>query len=349
MSRAAPPRLRALLEPGVVSSPATQVDIGLPTRGEAPFIEEAIDSILAQTHSVWHLFISENGPGGGRLEERIRPYLADPRIQYSPVGEPVSAAQNHTRLIQHGSSPNVAILHDDDRWDPEFLQRRVEFFENHPDCGLVFSANREMDERSTETARSRQVLAEGVHPPQEVVPLLVRHNLIGMPTVLVRRSAYEAVGPVFDEQTVFFDYEMWLRLALRFPVGYLAVWDAAYRVHDQQVTMTSKRRGLQELTLLDHIDGLLAKAPHVQPDRRWLRRRRARAHLSAALDELQEPDRRAASSHLAEAVRTYPPAAIDPKMPAALVGLTLGARGQRALQRLRYLVLRKGLRVHLRR
>jgi hypothetical protein len=52
---------------------------------------------------------------------------------------------------------------------------------------------------------------------------------------------------------------------------------------------------------------------------------------------------------MGDAVRTYPPAAIDPKMPAALVGLTLGPRGRRALERLRYLVLRKGLRVHLRR
>ena len=56
-----------------------------------------------------------------------------------------------------------------------------------------------------------------------------------------------------------------------------------------------------------------------------------------------------ASRHLGDAVRTYPPAAIDPKMPAALVGLTLGPRGRQALERVRYLVLRKGLRVHLRR
>jgi hypothetical protein len=206
-----------------------------------------------------------------------------------------------------------------------------------------------MDQRSSETRRSRQALAEGAHPPEELVPRLLRHNLIGMPTVLVRRSAYEAVGPAFDEQTVYFDYQMWLRLALQFPVGYLAVWDASYRVHDRQLTMTSNRRGLQELTLLDQIDGLLAEAPHVKPDRRQLRRRRARAHLSAALDELQAPDRRSVSRHLGDAVRTYPPAAIDPKMPAALVGLTLGVRGRRALERMRYLVLRKGLRVHLRR
>jgi glycosyltransferase involved in cell wall biosynthesis len=333
----------------VVSRPAPQVDIGLPTRGEAPYIAEAIESILAQTHRAWHLLISENGPGGGELEERIRPYLADPRSEYSAMGEAVGASKNHTRVIQYGSSPYVAILHDDDRWDPEFLARRVEFLESHPECGLVFSANREMDERSRETGRSRQVLAEGVHPPEEFVPLLLRHNMIGIPTVLVRRSAYETVGPVFDEQTVFFDYEMWLRIALRFPVGYLAVWDASYRVHDRQVTMTERRRGRQELTLLDQIEGLLADAPHVEPDRRQLRRRRARAHLSAALDELQEPNRRSASRHLAEAVRIYPLAAIDPKVPAALVGLTLGARGRRAVDRLRYLVLRKGLRVHVRR
>ena len=140
--------------------------------------------------------------------------------------------------------------------------------------------------------------------------------------MLARRSAYQAVGPAFDEHTVYFDYQMWLRLAREFPVGYLAVSDASYRVHDRQVTMTSNRRGLQELTLLDQIHGMLAEAPYVKPDRRQLRRRHARAHLSAA--------------------------AIDP-MPAALVGPTLGPSGRRALERLRYLVLRKGLRVHVRR
>jgi hypothetical protein len=173
--------------------------------------------------------------------------------------------------------------------------------------------------------------------------------MIGMPTVLVRRSAYDAVGPAFDEETLFFDYQMWLRLALRFPVGYLAVWDAAYRVHSQQVTMTAWRRGRQHLRLLDQIDGLLVNAPHVEADRRHLKRRRAGAHLSTALDELQDPNRRSASRHMAEALRTHPPAVIDSRMAAALVGLALGPRGRRALDRLRFLVLRKGLRVHLRR
>jgi hypothetical protein len=113
--------------------------------------------------------------------------------------------------------------------------------------------------------------------------------------------------------------------------------------------MTARRRGEQQVRLFDQIETLLAAAPGVAPDRKPLRRRLAGAHLSAALDALQEPDRRSARRHLAQAVRIYPPAAIDPRAPAAVVGLALGRRGRHALDRLRFVVLRKSLRVHLRR
>jgi glycosyltransferase involved in cell wall biosynthesis len=321
----------------------------MPTRGAAPYIGEAIASVRGQTHADWSLLISENGPGGGELEERLAPFLADERIRYSATGGDLGAAQNHTRLLKAGEAPYVAILHDDDRWDPGFLERRVEFLERHPGCGLVFSGNREIDESSRETARSELLLAEGVHQPGEVVPLMLRRNIVGIPTVLVRRSAYETVGPAFSEETIAFDYEMWLRLALRFPVGYLAVRDADYRVHRQQVTMTVRRRGEEQVRLFEHLGTLLDATPGIEPDRRPLRRRLAGAHLSAALDALQDADRRPVGRHLARALRTYPPVAVDPRAPAALVGLALGRRGSRLLDRLRFLVLRKGLRVHLRR
>lgn len=321
----------------------------MPTRGEAPYIGEAIGSVRAQTYPDWTLLVSENGPGGGELQHRLRPYLADERVRYSATGGDLGAAQNHTRLLRAGDAPYVAILHDDDRWDPGFLERRVAFLERHPECGFVFSGNREIDETSRESARSELVLTEGVHQPAELVPLMLRRNLVGIPTVLVRRSAYEAVGAEFSEDTIAFDYEMWLRLALRFPVGYLAVRDADYRVHGQQVTMTVRRRGEEQIRLFEHLGALLDLTPGIVADRRPLRRRLAGAHLSAALDALQDPDRRPVRRHLADALRISPAAAVDPRMPTALLGLVLGRRGSRAVDRLRFFVLRKGLRVHLRR
>jgi glycosyltransferase involved in cell wall biosynthesis len=321
----------------------------MPTRGEAPYIGEAISSVRAQTYADWQLLVSENGPDGSELHERLAPYLADERVRYSATGGDLGAAQNHTRLLRAGDAPYVAILHDDDRWDPGFLERRVAFLERHPECGFVFSGNREIDETSQETARSELVLTEGVHVPAELVPLMLRRNLVGIPTVLARRSAYQAVGAEFSEDTIAFDYEMWLRLALRFPVGYLAVRDADYRVHGQQVTMTVRRRGEEQIRLFEHLGTLLDGTPGIVADRRPLRRRLAGAHLSAALDALQDPDRRPVRRHLADALRISPTAAVDPRMPTALLGLVLGRRGSRAVDRLRFFVLRKGLRVHLRR
>jgi hypothetical protein len=325
------------------------VDVRMPTRSVAPYIHEAIDSVLAQTRPDWTLLISENGAPGGKLEQDLKPYLADPRIGYQAIGADLSAATNHTRLITAGQAPYVGILHDDDRWDPEFLDRRVDFLERHPECGFVFSGNYEIDSQSRRTEDSKLVLTEGVYEPSEFVPKLLRHNIIGMPTLLVRRAAYEAVGAAFDEGTTYFDYTMWLRLAFAFPVGYLPVRDAGYRVHDTQITMTAKGRGEMQVELFNYVDGLLASSPELAPDdARWLRRRRAGAHLSAALDHLEDGERGPARADVSQALRTYPPVAVDPRTPLAFVGFVGGGPARRLIRRLRYMVLRKRLRVHLR-
>lgn len=332
-----------------MSEQRAQADVRIPTRSVAPYIREAIECVLAQTRQDWTLLISENGAPGGKLEQELQHYLSDPRISYQAIGADLSAATNHTRLIASGNAPYVGILHDDDRWDPAFLERRIEFLDRHPECGFVFSGNYEIDSTSQRTAKSKLMLAEGVYQPRELVPLLIRRNVIGMPTLLVRREAYDAVGPAFDEETVFFDYEMWLRLALKFPAGYLPVRDADYRIHDSQITMTSTRRGEQQVRLFQQIDGMLASAPEIPVDRRWLRRRIAGAHLSAALDDLEVGNREPARRHVRQALKTYPPSAIDPRTPTALAAFALGRHGRNALRRLRYTVLRRHLRVHVRR
>lgn len=331
-----------------MSKQRAQADVRIPTRSVAPYIHEAVECVLAQTRQDWTLLISENGAPGGKLEQELQQYLSDPRISYQAIGADSSAATNHTRLITSGDAPYVGILHDDDRWDPEFLERRIEFLDRHPECGFVFSGNYEIDSRSQRTAKSKLMLAEGVYQPRELVPLLIRQNVIGMPTLLVRREAYDAVGPAFDEETVFFDYEMWLRLALKFPTGYLPVRDADYRIHDSQITMTSTRRGEQQVRLFQQIDGMLTSAPEIPVDRRWLRRRIAGAHLSAALDDLEVGNREPARRHVRQALKTYPPSAIDPRTPTALAAFALGRPGRKALRRLRYTVLRRHLRVHVR-
>jgi glycosyltransferase involved in cell wall biosynthesis len=326
--------------------------VGIPAYRRPRYVVEAIESVLGQTLTGWGLVISDSEAPGGEIERAVASYLDDQRITY--VAQERTAAENWTSLIQAGSAPYVALLHDDDRWHPDFLRRRVEFLERHPECAFVFSGNVEIDGTGDEIGQSRLWLAEGVHQPTDFAPELYRHNVISPVSIVVRRSAYQAVRPVFDERFAYFDYEMWFRMAVRFPVGYLAVRDCDYRIHDVRVTNEPGLHGgavylgEQMLVFLDHLEALMREwLPELEIEGRLRRRKRSFHLLAAALDAAAQRKRGRSLAFLARAVRTYPPSIADPRILACLVALGLGPMGARALTRLRRIVLRRRLNVHL--
>lgn len=295
----------------------TLVDIGIPTYGRPRYLAEAIECVLEQTLPSWRLTISENGPGSNHVAEVVEPHLADARIRYVTTGENLGGARNSTRLIQAGSAPYVALLHDDDRWDPEFLARRAAFLEAHPTCGLVLSSYDFIDSNGAVVHRFEVDLAEGVQDRTAFLRTLYRLNVIGIPTPLVRRTAYETVRPVFNETILFYDHEMWLRIASRFDIGFLPISDAQWRVHSSQTTQQAQWHwGEHRLQLLDEVEKIL---PEHFPARE---RRRARwiALMRGALDGRRRGDRHAAVSSLRQAIRTYPAAPIDPAIVSHIVG-----------------------------
>jgi glycosyltransferase involved in cell wall biosynthesis len=321
------------------------VDVGIPTYGSPRYLREAIEDVAGQTFAGWRLTISDNG--GGNAEEAVRPYLTDPRISYSRNPENIGLTGNLSKLVRESEAKYVALLHDDDRWEPRFLERRVGFLEDHPECGFVFAPGIDIDESGREIKRHRAVAGEGVYPPPEFVPRLLRdpNAQPNPPTVLVRNAAYREVGPYFDGRFTVTDLEMWLRLALRFPVGYLPVWDTGYRFHANQ-TSASISWGEPWLAFQEHAEALVAEhLPAAQFTPRERRERRASAYLSIALDRLRDGERRSALGAAGTAIRLYPPAALDPRVPALLVASVLGARSRRLVQRLRYSTNRRGIRL----
>jgi hypothetical protein len=325
------------------------VDVGIPTKprhgGEPPrYLAAAVESVLAQTFPRWRLTISENAlAADDAVASLLRPFVGDPRIRHVVTGQDWSGARNSTYLLEAGRARYVALLHDDDVWDPDWLERRVTFLDAHPECAYVFAGNRLIDERGDEFGRSDPAYAEGVHEPREVVPLLLERKGMPMPpTALVRRSAYDAVGPVFDERFPAWDYDMVIRLAARFPVGYLDVWDSGFRIHTTQQTY-GERWGERKILLEDVLDEILVtSAPELRLPEAARRRRRADAHMSAALDAVETGRRRDAVRLVAGALRLRPAAVANPRLPAVLLSLPLGTRSRPLLTRVRRVVRRRG-------
>ena len=143
--------------------------------------------MLAQSYPNWRLLVSENGPGGGEVEDAVRAYTersTDPLCRHRPnLGPPA----NWTRLLQAGSAPYFTVIQDDDVWDPGFPRQRGSFLERHPSCGFVFSGERMIDHDGREIAveQTRALadqgrlrdLAGGRVRAHELLPAMYRHRL----------------------------------------------------------------------------------------------------------------------------------------------------------------------------
>ena len=317
------------------------VDVAIRTIGPAPFLAEAVASVVAQTHSSWRLVVSEDDSEPGPAGELVAPFLEDPRVRFVSTPARRNAAAHQTQLVRAGSAPYVAVLDDDDRWDTGFLERRVGFMERHPKCAFVFSSSRVIDARGRELATNDPRLEEGVHDGRRLIGhLLRRGNVITSSSALVRRAAY---GPDVSYDTRFvvgYDLEMWVRLAARWAVGYLDKADIEYRLHPGQVTQ-ARPDCRERVRLLDHIEDLLAQSlPDVRFDAHYPRRRRAQCLLGAALDAAESGDAVAARAHWRRAITTHPIASVHPASAAVLAAAALGQAGPRALGRARSLVRR---------
>ena len=246
----------------------------------------------------------------------------------SGLGDRHAAADNWSMLVVGASAGYIALLHDDDRWDPTFLDRRVRFFDRHPECGLVYGPHVDVDEHGSELWRAPVVFPEGVLSPAEWVRRFVREPDLrpSPPSILVAREAYSAVGPRFDSRFVVFDSEMWLRIGLRFPTGYLTGHDSSYRIHGSQLSDRSSW-GESWLVWQQHVEQVLDRElPSAAFTPAERRARRASAHLTAALDAVRAGARRRALRHLRLAVNAEAGSLRDPRLALVVLSLPLGRR-----------------------
>lgn len=312
--------------PSASSPGAPLVDIAIAVFKRADYVACAIQSVIEQSYSNWKLTVSEDGGQTKPVVRAIEPYLGDERIRYVTPAERLGTARHKSSLVAQGHGKYVTILDDDDCWLSDWLARRVEFLERHPACVLVWAGHRDIDVDGAEIGRPAFPLAGGVYSSLEFTQVMMRGNIVATPSVLIRRDAYIRAGNTFDPRFIHInDYELWLRLGLLGPVGFLSVYDSSYRRHPQQMSQQHDR-ALDHLQMIDHLDGLLQKSiPDLRLPAAVLRRQKADRLLSVALDAAQQHQMRNAARQIAIAARLAPRALVSRRGMAA-VAATVGGK-----------------------
>jgi glycosyltransferase involved in cell wall biosynthesis len=278
------------------------ISVLMPVYNTARFLEEAIQSVLAQTFADFEFIILDDGSTDGSIDIVRRFAERDDRIRFVPLEH-----RGYVSVLCHGLSlcrgEFIARMDSDDVCMPERFEKQINFMRANPDVVACGSRITVVDPFGSPLDHPQHKLA---HEEIEQELLFGVGWAMVHPVVMMRRDAVMKVGNYRDDLVVSEDLDLFLRLAEHGKVANLPEVLLHYRQHLQSVNYTKydqqkavkrqicgeayKRRGLpmpadwafRERKIL----------PHAEQYRRWgwaaMRNKNpavARKHAWAALQK----------------------------------------------------------------
>ena len=193
------------------------------------YLNQAVDSVLAQTRTDWDLIIIDDGSADDTAQIAAAYQAQDPervRIVIHPeaVGLPISA--NEALRLARGRY--VLRLDADDYLDENALLVLGHYLDTHPDVALVSPNYVYVDERGNQLGvehrwrigQDTTVLDQPAHGA----------------CTLVRRRVLKAVGGYDEAQDRQDGYDLWLKVVNRYKVGDVATPLFYYRQHTRSLS-----------------------------------------------------------------------------------------------------------------
>jgi glycosyltransferase involved in cell wall biosynthesis len=209
-----------------VSAPL--VSVILPVYNGADCVGAAIDSILRQTFRDFELIAINDGStrdDTAGVLERAAVAAGDARLRVVNLDRNRGLAGALNNGISLARGRYIARQDQDDISLPERLEAQVQYLEAHPDCALL-GTRAEVWVGKTPSGRH---LDHPIDNASLQFELLINSPFVH-PSVVMRRSALDAVGPyatAADRQPE--DFELWSRIARRFSVANLPERLVIYR------------------------------------------------------------------------------------------------------------------------
>jgi hypothetical protein len=213
-----------------------EFSVMIPVHRPTAHFEVALQSVLRERRDLMNsqIAVVVDGPEMG-IDRRVRALDPEGRVEIHALGGPVGIAQNLNRSIGLARGHLVHLLHQDDLVLPGFYARMRRAFEAAPMLGMAFCRAMIVDEAGDMIRRtSVPRLWSGV--VRNWVGRIATRQRVQAPCAVVARSVYEHVGGFREDLRLALDWEMWVRIAVRYPVWCEVRALAAYRRHAVSTT-----------------------------------------------------------------------------------------------------------------
>lgn len=189
-----------------------EVSVVIPTYNRAAMVMEAVESVVAQEGVDFELIVIDDGSTddtGARLG-RLAPKL----LYHRQPRAGVSASRN--RGVALSRAALVAFLDSDDLWLPGKLRLQKTFMAGHPDVLICQTEEIWMRNGRWITPKIRHRKPSG-----DIFRRSLELCLVSPSAVMIRRELFDRVGSFDETLPVAEDYDLWLRVAVEYPVHLL--------------------------------------------------------------------------------------------------------------------------------
>lgn len=209
------------------------VSVLMPAYNAAPYIAEAIESIIAQSYQDWELLVCDDGSSDQTpmIVERYK----DPRIKLLRNERNIGYLRTCNRLFIIAKGDFVTFQDADDFCTPDRIEKLVSAFAANPSAGMIGSA-------STIVGVDGSVISVDVRPTdrQAILDGLLHGSQFNGATVMVRREVLDVVGGYreYFNEFAYQDYDWTCRIAEKYHSFNIPDVLYAYR---QQPSSNSKK------------------------------------------------------------------------------------------------------------
>jgi len=174
------------------------IAVVIPAYNPGRFLNEAIESVLAQTITQWECVIVDDGSTDD-TPSRLAAYR-DSRIQ-SVRQDNSGECAARARGLSLTQAPKIVFLDADDRLYPDTLARYLSFFDNHSSVGVAYGERALINEEGRRLGFGWKALLNK-YPQGDVLESILRRPFLSTPSqACLRREAVPALecrGPMGD-------------------------------------------------------------------------------------------------------------------------------------------------------
>lgn len=189
-----------------------RVSVVIPAYNASTYVGAALTSVFAQTYRDFEVIVVDDGSEDEVAFRAVLDRWADRIVYVRQANAGPARARNEG--IAKSAGELIAFLDADDVWRPDKLQKQVAYFDRHPETGLLHTGVIGQPARWTPRAEA---------PHDAFCDLFHTRFFVNASTVMIPAAVLAAAGG-FDERRQIHveDWDLWLRIAARYALGYLS-------------------------------------------------------------------------------------------------------------------------------